>query len=231
MHLELVGRLTAIWLLIATIPGCLLFEIPLDREKWGPLPQGPPGECPDLTGTYRVDGEATDARVLFWFLPVRWRREAEQDVRLDRDLRLLLDEPRKRALAIDHLREISFSHLDASHLQIVLHYNTASVDSREPDTLTLIEANFIRYGPENGTIEDRAYSFGCYDGMLHIRVRGSERPSRDPSFTNLTRRLGRLDDGALVVRAGQTDPLKLFSYSINGSSWHRYQKIPANPNR
>jgi hypothetical protein len=227
-RLELIGKIVMVLLLILTIPGCILIDLPLDRQRWGSLPHGAPGECPDLTGTFRVDGQATESRLLFWFLPLQWRRESKQEVRLDRDLRLLLDETRRRAVAIDHLSEVTFSWLNATHLQIMLHYEAESAAAAEPETLTFVaprRAN--RFGLEEGTIEDRAYTFGCHGGMLQIFTWLLERPSREQSsrFRDLTRRLGRLGDGSLVVHVGEWDRRVPLLYYFWGSSWHRYEQV------
>jgi hypothetical protein len=227
MRVEISVKLATVLFLIAAIPGCILIELPLDPEKWGPLPKGAPGECPDLTGTFRVDGEATETRLLFWFLPLQWRRESKQEARLDRDLRLLLDETRSRALVIDHLSEVTFSWLDATHVEVMLHYDAPSAPTVESDTLTFVRAHANRYGLEDGAIEDRAYTFGCHGGMLHLYAWSGERPSRDPSFAwrSLNRRLGRLGDGSLLVRVGRFDSPVPFLYWFRGSRWHRYEQV------
>jgi hypothetical protein len=223
-HAKNAAKLATLALLFTTLQGCVLIEMPLDRERWGRLLEGAANDCPDLTGTFRAVGEATETRLLLWFLPVQWRRKSEQEVRLDRDLRLLLDESRSRALAIDGLSEIAFAHMDAAHLQLTLHYETARMGSKEPETLTFVRRPTSREAPY-GTIEDRAYEFNCDDGMLVIGAWTGERRYRDPSLTDSTIELGRLSDGALMVHVGRfSRPVPLLYY-FWGSRWHRYEEV------
>jgi hypothetical protein len=223
-HAKNAAKLATFVLVIMTLQGCVLFELPLDRERWGRLSGGAANDCPDLTGTFRVVGEATETRLLLWFLPVEWRRESEQEVRLDRDLRLLLDESRSRALAIDGLSEIAFAHMDAAHLQVTLHYETARMGSTEPETLTFVRRPTSREAP-HGPIEDRAYEFNCDDGMLVFHARSGEPPYTDRAATRRNRRLGRLDDGALVVRVARSDIHVPLVYYSERWTWHRYEEV------
>jgi len=214
-------------LLIMTLQGCAFtFEVPLDREKWGALSGGTANDCPDLTGTFRVVGEATETRLLLWFLPVQWRRKPEQDVRLDRDLRLLLDESRSHALAIADLSEIAFTHMDAAHLQVTLHYEDARTWSTEPESLTFVRRSTSR-DARSKTIEVSSYEFDCEKGMLAIRGRGGAFPDRDPTFRDVSRKLGRLQDGALAVSVGRADIRVPLFYHAYGWTWHRYDEVPS----
>jgi hypothetical protein len=182
MRPDLTVKLVTLVMWIASLPGCILIEYPLDRERWGRLPEGPNSECPDLSGRFRVVGEATETRLLFWFVPLRWRHEAEPGVRLDRDLRLLLDETRSHPVAIEGLEAIELSHLDADHVRIALHYDAPSVEEAvEPETLTLAK----RLSGEDQILEDRAYYFDCADGMLSIRGPSPDWSSGPHSYLRL----------------------------------------------